>query len=60
MGPFLLQRQPWRFIYARRDTEHWDRLYGLLAEGNKLWARKAAVLVVVVSRRRCEHKGLRL
>lgn len=54
-APSSYNGQPWRFIYARRDTEHWDRLYDLLAEGNKLWARKAAVLVVVVSRKRFEH-----
>lgn len=54
-APSSYNGQPWRFIYARRDTEHWDRLYNLLAEGNKLWARNAAVLVVVVSRKRFEH-----
>ena len=54
-APSSYNGQPWRFIYAKRDTEHWERLYNLLAEGNKLWARKAAVLVVVVSRRRFEH-----
>ncbi|MEK6976875.1 MAG: nitroreductase family protein [Candidatus Hydrothermarchaeota archaeon] len=54
-APSSYNGQPWRFIYARRDTKHWDRLYDLLAEGNKLWARKAAVLAVVVSRKRFEH-----
>lgn len=54
-APSSYNGQPWRFIYAKRDTKHWDRLYDLLAEGNKLWARKAAVLVVVVSRKRFEY-----
>lgn len=54
-APSSYNGQPWRFIYARRDTKHWDNFYSLLAEGNKLWARKAAVLVVVVSRKRFEH-----
>jgi nitroreductase len=42
--------QPWRFLYARRNTPIWDTFYGLLTEGNKLWCRNAAVLIVVISR----------
>jgi nitroreductase len=49
--------QPWRFIYAKRNTEHWDRLFNLLLEGNKVWARNAAVLVVVVSRKNFEYNN---
>jgi nitroreductase len=41
--------QPWRMLYAHRDTEHWPRFFGLLAEGNKTWCVHAAVLVVFVS-----------
>lgn len=41
--------QPWRMLYAHRDTEHWPRFFGLLAEGNKTWCAHAAVLVVFVS-----------
>ena len=41
--------QPWRMLYAHRDTEHWPRFLGLLAEGNKAWCVHAAVLVVFVS-----------
>lgn len=54
-APSSYNGQPWRFVYAKRETEHWDKFYNLLAEGNKLWAQKAAVLVVVVSRKRFEH-----
>jgi nitroreductase len=42
--------QPWRFVYARAGTPYFERLYNLLAEGNKPWCRKAGALVVVVSR----------
>ena len=41
--------QPWRMLYAHRDTEHWPRFFGLLAEGDKTWCVNAAVLVVFVS-----------
>ena len=47
--------QPWRFIYAKRNTLHWDKLFNLLAEPNKVWTKDAALLVVVVSRKNFEY-----
>jgi len=47
--------QPWRFIYAKRNTLYWDRLFNLLAEPNKVWTKGAALLVVVISRKNFEH-----
>ncbi len=47
--------QPWRFIYAKRNTSHWDKLFNLLAEPNKVWTKNAAVLVVVIARKNFEH-----
>jgi len=54
-APSSFNNQPWRFIYARRNTEHWDRLFNLLAEGNKTWAKNSALLVVVISRKNFEY-----
>ena len=42
--------QPWRFIYARRDTPHWERFLGLLIEFNRSWAQHAAALIFIVSK----------
>lgn len=42
--------QPWRFLYARRDTEHWPLFFDLLNDGNKTWCHRAAALIVFVSR----------
>ena len=53
-APSSYNNQPWRFIYAKRNTEHWDRFFNLLAEGNKNWAKNAALLVVVISRKNFE------
>lgn len=41
--------QPWRFVYALRDAEHWERFLGLLEDSNRVWARRAAALIVVLS-----------
>ncbi len=49
-APSSNNNQPWRFIWARRGTAHWDRLFGLLAGGNRVWCEKAALLAVVVSK----------
>lgn len=49
--------QPWRFLYARRGTPAWDAFFGFLVPGNRVWAHRAAALVVVVSRTTKEHNG---
>ena len=41
--------QPWRFIYARRDTPHWQRFLDLLVPFNRSWAKDASALVILVS-----------
>ncbi len=48
-APSASNEQPWRFLYARRDTSHWDTYSNFLFEGNRLWAQRAGALVVVVS-----------
>lgn len=49
-APSSNNNQPWRFIYARRNTPYWKALFDLMNEGNQVWAKNAAVLVVVVSK----------
>ena len=54
-APSSYNAQLWRFLYAKRNTENWDTFLNLLVEGNKMWAKNAAVLVVVISRKNFEH-----
>lgn len=56
-APSSYNNQPWRFIYAKRNTEHWERLFNLLAEGNRIWAKNAALLIVVISGKNFEYNG---
>ena len=56
-APSSFNEQPWRFVYAERDGEHWPRFFDLLSEGNRRWAAAAAVLVVVLSRTTSERNG---
>jgi nitroreductase len=49
-APSSYNSQPWRFLYARRDTEPWPRFLGLLNEYNQSWAKNAAALLILVSK----------
>ena len=49
-APSAYNSQPWRFLYARRDTPNWERYLGLLNEFNRSWAQHAAALVIVISK----------
>jgi nitroreductase len=49
-APSSYNSQPWRFLYAKRDTPHWDKFLGLLNEFNQSWAKNAGVLVILVSK----------
>jgi nitroreductase len=56
-APSSYNNQPWRFIYAKRNTKYWNKLFDLLAEPNKIWAKNAALLVVVASNKNFEING---
>ncbi len=48
-APSSYNSQPWRFVYARRDTPPWEKLLGLLNEFNRSWAKDAAVVIIAGS-----------
>jgi nitroreductase len=49
--------QPWRILYARRDTPAWPTFLGLLVASNQVWAQHAAALLVFISRHVSERNG---
>ncbi|HVF15324.1 MAG TPA: nitroreductase family protein [Steroidobacteraceae bacterium] len=49
--------QPWRILYARRDTPAWPTFLGLLVASNQAWAQHAAALLVFISRQISERTG---
>lgn len=49
-APSSNNNQPWRFIYALRGTPRWEVFFNLLAQGNQVWAKDAAVLIVIISK----------
>ena len=56
-APSSYNAQQWRALYALRGTEHWNLFFELLGEGNKTWAKNAAVLVVFISRKNFEYNN---
>lgn len=56
-APSSYNNQPWRFVYARRDTPHWQPLFDLLVDFNQSWCKNAAVLIAILSRRSFERNG---
>src|SRR4029077_3093885 len=54
-APSSFNAQPWRALYARRGTEHWQIFLDLLVDANMAWAKNADVLVVFISRKNFDH-----
>ncbi len=49
-APSSYNNQPWRFIYARKNTAAWNLFLSLLVEANQAWAKNAAALIVICSK----------
>ncbi len=50
-APSCANSQPWRFVYARAGTPHFNRVFELLSEGNRPWCARAGALIVVLSKK---------
>jgi nitroreductase len=40
--------QPWRFVYAKRNTPRFNEFAGVLNSTNQAWANKSSVLMIMV------------
>lgn len=56
-APSSYNNQPWRILYARRETEQWPVFFGLLVAGNQAWAKDAAALLLFVSKETFDFNG---
>ena len=56
-APSSSNQQPWRFLYAKRDTPDWALFFDPLADGNKAWAKDTSALIAIVSKRKIAAKG---
>jgi nitroreductase len=56
-APSSYNNQPWRFLYAMRNTDPWNTFFNLMVEANQMWAKNAAALVVVISKKTFDFNG---
>ncbi len=50
-APSAYNAQPWRFIYAMRDTKDFEKLFSFLVDFNKDWCVRAGALIVTISKK---------
>jgi nitroreductase len=50
-APSAFNVQPWRFVYARRDTPAWAPLFETLIAYNQQWVCNASALIYLISDR---------
>jgi nitroreductase len=60
-APSSYNTQPWKFLYAKRDSDNWPLFFDLLVPSNQEWTIKASCLVLILSRKHSEqgHKSFR-
>ncbi|MDE3045647.1 MAG: nitroreductase family protein [Verrucomicrobiota bacterium] len=56
-APSSYNAQPWRFIYAKRNTAAFQTMIDLMVDFNKLWAPKAGLLGVIIARKTFQHNN---
>ncbi len=50
-APSSMNEQPWRFILAKKsDSADFEKMKNCLVEGNRVWAKDAAALVLTIAR----------
>jgi nitroreductase len=54
-APSSGNNQPWRLVYGRAKTGSFERLFNLLADGNKPWCARAGALLVVLSKKTLDN-----
>ncbi|MGP1308682.1 MAG: nitroreductase family protein [Phycisphaerales bacterium] len=56
-APSSYNEQPWRIIYAKRDTPSYQKLFDGLVEFNQLWGKNAAALLVFCCSEKHAHNN---
>ncbi len=56
-APSAFNVQPWRLVYAKRDTPAWKPLFEVLIPYNQAWVAGASALIFVISDRYRRREG---
>ena len=56
-APSSYNNQPWKFLYAKKNSVHWPKFFNLLIDFNKIWVKNAAVLILIISQKKFSYNG---
>src|SRR5271155_3133930 len=56
-APSAGNSQPWRLIFARRETPAFETILGVLNPSNRIWAERASALIIIVPKARSPPPG---
>ena len=56
-APSSYNNQPWRFLYARKNTPAWPLFFDLMIDFNKGWVKNAGAIVLIISANNFEKNG---
>ena len=56
-APSSYNAQPWRFLYARKNSSSWPLFFNLMIEFNQGWTKNAALIGVAISAKNFEHNN---
>jgi nitroreductase len=52
-----MNEQPWKYLYAHRGSEAFNRMAECLMDGNKPWAKHSGVLLIALAKRHFDRNG---
>lgn len=56
-APSSFNEQPWRFIFAKRESDSWETFFDLLDPFNQEWCKNGAALVIILSNKVSSRGG---
>lgn len=58
LAPSSMNEQPWRFIFAdKNDGSSFEKILSTLADANRVWAKDASLLIIVLSKKYFDRNG---
>lgn len=59
-APSSYNEQPWRFIYATKNSPDWQKFFDTLVPFNQSWTANASALILVLSEKHSSRTGNRM
>ncbi len=56
-APSSYNNQPWRYVYAEKDSAAWATFFNFLVSQNQGWCKNAGALIVVISKDTFDFNG---